>query len=142
MSTQIVSLADLSESFTTRRRGGEAYANLSPMLQPDTRIVLNLDGTTVLSTSFLDELLLGLKKDNKINALLFKTSDPRTRSRLERLSGARSLLLRALNSRGVVERIQPRSITPFRPNLVKHKSQPRIFGTADEDENSTVAGVR
>ena len=101
------------------------------MLQSNERTVLNLDGTNVVSTSFLDELLVRLKKDNRIDALLFQTNDPHTRNRLERLSQARSLALHSLSSHGVVERIQPRSIDPFRPRMVRHKPQSRTFETAD-----------
>lgn len=132
MSMEVVSLFGLSESFTTRWRGQEAYSNLRPMLQPNTRIVLNLDCATALSTSFLDELLLQLKKDDKIGALVFQTSDSHTKSRLERLSGARSLVLHSLHSDGTVERIQPRSIAPFRPRRVTHKPRPEMIQSSGE----------
>ena len=131
MYRQKVNLSDLSDSFTTRWRGQEAYFKLTPLLEPNTMVVLNLDGTSILSTSFLDELLLMLDKDNRIDAMLFQTSDSRTRSRLERLSGTRSLGLRLLDSRGGVERIKPRSMDPFRPKLVQHKPRARALQTAD-----------
>ena len=76
--------------------------------------------------SFLDELVLRLREDNKIDALVFQTEDPLTMSRLERISGVRSIVLRSLNLRGKVERIQPRYPAPFIPNIVEDKSQSRI----------------
>ena len=126
MTIRMVRLVDMSESFMTRRRGKEAYRNLHPMLRPDTTIVLNLDGMPILSMSFLDELVLRLREDNKSDALVFQTEDPLTMSRLERISGVRSIVLRSLNPRGKVERIQPRYPAPFIPNIVKDKSQSRI----------------
>ena len=131
MHMQVVNLTDLSDSFTTRLRGKEAYSSLSSALEPNTILVLNLDGGSILSTSFLDELLLGLDKDSRIDAMLFQTSDPQTRSRLERLSGTRSLRLRLLDSRGGVEGIHPRSIDPFMPKLVCCKPRSRTPETAD-----------
>ena len=116
-----VALASLSSSFTTRRRGEEAYMELQPMLRAGP-VVLDLDDVEVLSVSFLDGLLLGLINCGHINSVIFRTSNARTRTRLERLSGLRAVDIRSLDSRGEVEKLKRRQPYQFEPRFSEGKA--------------------
>ena len=109
-----VSLTELSTGFSTRKRGEEAYEKLLPKLL-DRTLVLDLDGTNVLSTSFLDGLLLQLINNDYLSNVVFATSDPLTKIRLERLSGARAADIRLVNSRGIARRVKKRAPYVVRP---------------------------
>ena len=116
-----VALTGLSTGFTTRKRGEEAYEKLLPELL-NGPIVLDLDGTDVLSTSFLDGLLLQLKNDDHIGNVVFATSDPLTKIRLERLGGARSVDIRLMNARGIARLAKKRAPYVVRPILSETKA--------------------
>ena len=116
-----VDLASLSTRFTTRRRGEEAYVALSPTLESGV-VVLHLDGTDSLSTSFLDGLLLKLVTGNHLPNVLFETNDARKRTILGRLSSVRSIDIQLLNEQGNVEKVRPVPYKSFPVELVENKS--------------------
>ena len=125
-----VALAGLSTGFTTRTRGEEAYKKLLPELIKGT-VVLDLDGTDVLSTSFLDGLLLQLIKDDHLGNVMFATSNPLTQIRLERLSGTRSVDIQIMNSKGVVRRARKRAYFGVKPKFATTKGRSAATTTTE-----------
>ena len=124
-----VELTELSSGFTTRRRGEEAYQRLLPKLRHGA-VVLRLDGTDVLSASFLDGLLLKLVNDGHHGNVVFVTSNPLTKTKLERLSGTRSVDIRLMNSRGIPRTVRKRASYAVRPR----------FSAMKRKETSVVTG--
>ena len=121
MDTQTrVALSGLSTICTTRRRGEETYERLLPTLQHGT-VVLDLDGTDVVSASFLDGLTLKSANDGRLGNLVFATSDPFTKARLERLSGVRGVDIKLLDARGIARRVRKRTPSAVRPRFRETK---------------------
>ena len=109
---QSVDLVSLSPRFTTRRRGEEAYKALLPALESGA-VVLHLDSTDSLSTSFLDGLLLKLMAGNHLSNVMFETNDARKQTILGRLSSVRSIDIQLLNGQGIVEKVKRTSYNLF-----------------------------
>ena len=105
---EVISVETLSSSFSTRRRGEEAFERLWPMLTGD-QIFIDLDGVGLLSPSFLDGLLLKLRRKGIVDMVVFKTCDERTLGRLQRLVDLRSITVHTSNQRDAVKRLLPSS---------------------------------
>ena len=118
-----VDLVKLCHSFTTRRRGEEAYDALLPELHGGT-VELNLDGVDVLSASFLDGLLLSLIGGGHLESVLFRSTDPRTTTRLERLSGVRDVDIYSVDLQGRIQKVKRRQPNHFRARFADRKPEP------------------
>ena len=124
-----IPLVGLSPRFTTRRRGEEAFQKLLPELQ-GAAIILDLDGTSALSASYLDGLLLKLMHGGYLENVVFQTTNPLTRSKLERLSGIRSADIRLMNSIGRARKARKR--TPYRVRPIHSRKKDLRVSTASE----------
>ena len=102
-----VALSELSSSFSTRRRGAEAYDRLLPLLQ-DGPVVLDLDGIEIMPASFLDALILRLIDSGHVDDVAFKTTNPRAEDKLRRLSGLRGVDIFVYRQSGNPEKLEPR----------------------------------
>lgn len=104
---RIIALSDLSASFSTRRRGAEAYDRLLPLLE-DGPVVLDLDGTDVMPASFLDALILRLMDSGHTENVFFKTTNTRSKEKLRRLSGLRGVDIFLHRKSGEPEKLEPK----------------------------------
>ena len=115
-----VNLADLSASFSTRRRGEEAYERLLPQLGQGP-LVIDLDSAELLSASFLDGLLLKLIQGGHADDTWFKTNDDRAKSRLQRLSGLRKVDIYTYGQPAGVSKLEPRQPQRLKTQFTKEK---------------------
>ena len=81
-----IGLTELATPCLTRDRGAEAYENLLPRLQD--RVELDLDAD-IISSSFLDELILRLDRDKLLDRVIFIVGESAHISKLEHISGTR-----------------------------------------------------
>ncbi|MPZ14433.1 MAG: hypothetical protein GEU73_08420 [Chloroflexi bacterium] len=104
---QRVGIETLSESTVTRARGKQAAEKLLGLLRED-EVDLYVDNAEVLSTSFLDAIVLELGAASALPGLTFITSEPTVVSKLERIAAIRqaSLHVRGPNRRARLA-IQP-----------------------------------
>ena len=107
--TRTIALRELSSSFSTRRRGAEAYKRLLPLLR-DGPIVLDLDGINVMPASFLDALILRLIDSGHAGDVTFKTTNARAEGKLRRLSGLRGVDIFVCRQSGNHEKLEPRRL--------------------------------
>ena len=130
MSTQIeVDINRLSDTLTTRRWGSVAYAALSPMLE-DGEVVLYIDESTNVSTSFLDGLLLRLREADHLRKVSFMTANSQVISVLRYLSGVRSIDIYLLNPQGELEKIPSEPQNPLRAQFATSKPEWKTGGDA------------
>ena len=104
---RIIPLSHLSTSFSTRRRGAEAYDRLLPLLE-DGPVALDLDGIGVMPASFLDALILRLIDSGHTGDVSFKTTNARAKEKLRRLSGLRDVNLFLHRQQGAPEKLEPK----------------------------------
>lgn len=104
-----VAISELSSSFSTRRRGAEAYERLLPLLQ-DGPIILDLDGIDVMPASFLDALIIRLIDSGHAASVAFKTTNLRAEDKLRRLSGLRDVDIFVYRQSGDQEKLERRPL--------------------------------
>ena len=109
---RIIPLSHLSASFSTRRRGAEAYDRLLPLLE-DGPVVLDLDGIGVMPASFLDALILRLMDSGHTGDVSFKTTKTRAKEKLRRLSGLRGVDIFLHQQSGAPEKLKPNPPEPL-----------------------------
>ena len=113
MTTSIViDVRNIAERYSTRDRAEEAYKNLLPVLQTNQQVVLELDSVSSISPSFLDGLLLRLVEHDQ--SIWFKTDNPHTRNRLQRLVLLRNVDINVCDEYGNTERL---GAGPFKTKL-------------------------
>lgn len=105
---RMISLLDLSPSFSTRKRGAETYFKLLPLLK-DGPVVLDIDGIDLMPVSFLDGLMLRLMKSGHAQDVSFKATNSIAVEKLRRLSGLRGVDIFLRCPSGRLEKLQPRS---------------------------------
>ena len=129
MSTQTkVDVNRLSDALTTRRWGSAAYTALLPMLE-DGEVVLYIDESTNVSTSFLDGLLLRLREAGHLRKVSFMTANSQVMSVLRYLSGVRSVDIYLLNPQGELEKISSEPKNPMRARFAISKP---MWGTGGD----------
>lgn len=87
-----VEVQGLSEHTVTRARGKEAAGRLLELVAQQ-EIDLYLDEAEVLSTSFLDEIVVELAAEAALPRVTFVMSDPATVAKLERIAAIREVAL-------------------------------------------------
>ena len=79
-----IGLTELATPCLTRARGAEAYENLRPRLRGKVQLDLDAD---IVSSSFLDELILRLDRDKLLDRVIFIVGESAHISKLEHISG-------------------------------------------------------
>ena len=92
-STSMVDIRELAPSFSTRRRGDEAFCVLEPKLRAG-RVIIDLDTVELVSPSFIDGLLFRVQGQGyKSTDVVFRTKRARIRKRLDRIRNLRGIEL-------------------------------------------------
>lgn len=84
MECVIIPLCRLVPRATTRDRGAEAFAKLLPLLSEHRSVEIVLPEAELVSTSFLDELILRAAHDNVLEHLWFVVQTKESYKRLVR----------------------------------------------------------
>ena len=100
-----VKIQDLSPVCVTRRRGADAFEALMK-LDDGSNIEIDLNGTEMLSLSFLDELIYRLHQKLASERVAFVTSSPNHLAKLGRISGYRKIAVRRVVN-GTPENVPP-----------------------------------
>ena len=116
-----IRISELSKICATRRRGQEASSRLEPYLKSG-MVDIDLDDVEVVSTSFLDELILHLVKIDSIEKVVFKCSTSILEDKLARISGIRNTKINYQLNGGQCKVITPRPFEPLKASFVKTKS--------------------
>lgn len=116
-----IHISDLSKICVTRKRGQEAISKLKPYLKSGI-VEIDLDSTEVVSTSFLDELILRLVKMASIEKVVFKCSTSILEDKLARISGIRNTKINYQFNNGQCKVITPKPFEPLKASFVKTKS--------------------
>jgi len=82
----------LSASTVTRERGAEAFEKLATLLKQG-NVELQLDGTELLSTPFLDEIVRLLASRNQVTEVTFVTDNADTVRKLQRIAAVRDVTI-------------------------------------------------
>jgi len=88
----LITVKDLVPVTLTRKRGEEAFNALRARLDHQ-NVDVDLDGSLMLSSSFLDELILKLAKSNLLRRVAFVTRQATTRHKLGIIAHERNLTL-------------------------------------------------
>ena len=110
-------LDQFSPCCVSRRRGEEAYDALKNHLNTGT-VELELGGSDIISTSFLDGLVSKLLVNGETELVTFVTDDTRHIEKLKRISGLRSAILYSRASGQTQSQVPPSDIAKEEPILV------------------------
>jgi len=115
-----IHISELSKICATRKRAQEASSRLQPYLKSGV-VEIDLDSVEILSTSFLDELILQLMKADGMEKVIFKCSTSIIEDKLARISGIRDakVYYRFRNDR--IHEITPKPLEPLKATFVATK---------------------
>lgn len=116
-----IHISELSKICATRRRGQEASSRLEPYLKSG-MVEIDLDDVEVISTSFLDELILHLVNIGSIEKVVFKCSTSILEDKLARISGIRNTKINYQFNSGRCKVITPKPFEPLKASFVNTKS--------------------
>ncbi|HEY1267846.1 MAG TPA: hypothetical protein VGH16_11365 [Candidatus Binatia bacterium] len=86
---KIVPVLQLSSSAVTRPRGREAFTRLVGYLDDYESVQIDLRSTELISSSFLDEVVLSLKAMDVLDRVVFLVTDLAVRQRLANIAAVR-----------------------------------------------------
>lgn len=115
-----VYISELSKICVTRKRAQEASSRLQPYLKSGI-VEIDLDSVEVVSTSFLDELILQLVKADSIEKVVFKCSTSIIEDKLARISGIRATKAYYRFGNGRIHEITPKPLEPLKITFVATK---------------------
>jgi non-ribosomal peptide synthetase component E (peptide arylation enzyme) len=95
MDTRQIKISELSSSLITRQRGKEAFKKLEEKIKPEDKLIeLDLTQVDMISTAFLDEIILGLshKKGLLEKGCIFIIKSPEVLGKIQKVFSARNLM--------------------------------------------------
>ncbi len=121
----VASIGDLGVPAATRPRGREAVQKFRQRW-PAGDLAVSLDGVSLLSLSFLDELITGLAAGGDLARVVFVTDEPRTMEKLARVAFLHpEVQIRARGSHeSQDESVAPRPFDPQAPIVEQAKPDP------------------
>jgi len=111
----------LCDNCVTREKGNWV-AQLLTNIIGDSQTVLVLDGTDLLSMSFLDGMISNVSKDaEKYNCLVFRTTNEVTVGKLTNIAAIRSLPIKFLDTNRKIETLEPKKTQTYKVSFVGTK---------------------